>query len=173
MLKGISVPFTADPLSNPGVYTAEDFEKHRKSWRGRSDEEGARHHMQHCADALELIFMAAIRSGAAKRCQQLPAVLVSFIDWCEETRKDFGLEGGIDEQLAKRRFKVDVTQTCREWRAMLKESPAEVKGARFRDDRSKRDEETLRLELQVVPGWAPGRSMNGPKPASMVAVKDD
>jgi hypothetical protein len=114
--------------------------------------------------------MAAVRSGATEGHQQLPAVLVSFIDWCEETRRDFGLGDGIDEQLQKRRLKVGVTQTYREWRAMLKESPAEVRAAGFKDDRSKRDDETLRLELEVVPGWAPGRSMSGARPASMVAV---
>ena len=173
LLKGVSVPFTAEPFSSPRVYTAEDFERHRKSWRGRSDEEGARHHLKHCADALELIFMAAVRSGAAKGCQQLPAVLVSFIDWCEETRRDFGLEEGIDLQLQRRRLRVSVTQTYREWRAMLRESPAEVRAAGFKDEGSKRDNETLRLEREVVPGWAPGRSMNGPKPGIMVAVKKD
>jgi hypothetical protein len=55
---------------------------------------------------------------------------------------------------------------------MKRESPAEVKAAGFRDDRSKRDDEPLGLELEVVPGWAPGRSMDGPKPGVMAAAKD-
>ena len=35
---------------------------------------------------------------------------------------------------------------------------------------SKGDKEALRLELNLVPSWAPGRSMKPPRPAAMQAV---
>lgn len=42
-----------------------------------------------------------------------------------------------------------------------------LKSAGFRDNPSRGDKEALRLELELVPGWAPGRSMKPPRPAIM------
>jgi hypothetical protein len=39
--------------------------------------------------------------------------------------------------------------------------------AGFGDDPTKGDLDKLRLELDLVPGWSPGRSMKWPKPAVM------
>jgi DNA-binding XRE family transcriptional regulator len=138
--------------------TRADFERHRKTaWPG-GWEEGARHHLKNCADALRLLFIAAARRGKEDGRPRLPAVLASFVNWCEETRADFGLEEEIREQLMKRTFQIGMTQSYEAWRRMMKDAPAEVK-AGFRDDSSKGNEEQLRLELEVMPGWAPGRSM--------------
>jgi hypothetical protein len=117
-----------------------------------------------------LLFKAAAKSRGAKIRYRLPGVLDSFIQWCEQTSKDFMLEAQIDELLKTRKFKCAVTQTYGEWRAMYKNDPIALTKVGFKDDRRKADTDKLRLELEVAPGWTPGRSMNKPKPASMVAV---
>jgi hypothetical protein len=45
-----------------------------------------------------------------------------------------------------------------------------LKAAGFKDDHSKKDEEELRLVLDLVPTWTPGESMRPPKPAGMKMV---
>ena len=50
---------------------------------------------------------------------------------------------------------------------MARGNPEGLKAARFKDDPSRGDKEELRLELELVPGWAPGRSMKPPRPAIM------
>lgn len=163
--------FTESPVANPEVYTAETFERYQQTIRGRSDATGARHHLKHCQDALELLFMAATQAGGGKLRYRLPAVLDAFIQWCDQTRADFKLGQPIDEALRQRPFKAGITQTYHEWRAMLKQDPAALKSAGFIDDSQKRDDETLTLELELVPGWAPGRSMQPPRPAVLEALR--
>jgi hypothetical protein len=97
--------------------------------------------------------------------RRLPGVMDSFMQWCESARENFKLGLQIDEQLAQRPFKVGMTQTYGEWRAMARVDPAALVEAGFKDDPNKGDGEELRLELSAVPGWAPGRSMRPPKPA--------
>jgi transcriptional regulator with XRE-family HTH domain len=169
LMKGIAAPQTIDHESGRRrPYAREDFERHRREGWGRSDEEAARRHLKHCGDTLELLFVAALKRGKMGR-QQLPAVLGSFVSWCEQTREDFGLEEAIEEQLKERVFEIAVTQSYRGWRELMKDAPAQVK-AGFRDDGSKANWEELQLVLEVKPGWAPGRSMRGPKVAIMETV---
>jgi transcriptional regulator with XRE-family HTH domain len=171
LLMGINVPLANDPSRPAQVYTAEDFERYRRTQWGRSGEEGAQHHLKQCVDALELLFMAAAKPGGGKVRHRLPGVVDSFIQWCEQASEEFKLGPQIKEQLKKRKFQCGVTQTYREWRAMHKIDPAALSAAGFRDNKGKRDGEELRLELEAVPGWAPGRSMNKPKPAIIEVLK--
>jgi hypothetical protein len=53
---------------------------------------------------------------------------------------------------------------------MRREDPAALRAVGFKDDPRKGDGETLRLEMEAVPGWAPGRSMRTPRPAKKIAV---
>ena len=92
------------------------------------------------------------------------------MQWCEQAREDFKLGPEVDAQLAGRRFRAGMTQAYRDWRAMARGNPEGLKAAGFQDDPSRGDTEQLRLELELMPGWAPGRSMQPPKPAVMVAV---
>ena len=55
------------PLKGQVPFTAETFAEHRQSYWGRSDEAAARNHYGHCADALQLLFVAAARTGGGKR----------------------------------------------------------------------------------------------------------
>lgn len=63
-----------------------------------------------------------------------------------------------------------MTQNYRTWRAMARQDGARLKAAGFRDNPTKDEREELRLDLKVVPGWAPGRSMKWPKPTVMNTV---
>lgn len=170
LLQGTGTLFRGSIFEETGVYTAEDFKWYRQTPWGRSDEEGARHHLGNCADALKLIFMAAGRAGAEQASQRLPGVLDSFMRWCEETRRDFELGPQIDEALGKRKFKMGVTQSYRAWREQYRQDPAALTAVGFKDDPGKKNSDELRLEMEGTPGWAPGRSMKAPNPAVRSAV---
>ena len=90
------------------------------------------------------------------------------MQWCESVREDFKLGPAIDEQLAQRKFRAGMTQEFRDWRAMARGNPEGLKAAGFQDDPGRGDREELRLVLDLVPGWAPGRSMMPPRPAIMI-----
>lgn len=160
---GVSVPFSQDGH----IYTAADFEKHQQTEWGRSDEASARQQLEHCVDTLELLLLAAVRPDGERIRQRLPGLMDSFMQWCESAREDFKLGPEIDQQLGQRRLKVGMTQEWRDWRAMARGNPEGLKANGFVDDPLKGDKEALRLEPEMVPGWAPGRSMKWPKPAKM------
>lgn len=88
------------------------------------------------------------------------------MQWCEGAREDFKLGPALDDELARRKFRAGMTQEYRDWRAMARGNPEGLKTAGFTDDPSRNEQ--LRLELELVPGWAPGRSMKPPKPAIMI-----
>ena len=54
---------------------------------------------------------------------------------------------------------------------MARGNPEGLKAAGFTEDPDKGEKEELRLELELVPGWAPGRSMKPPRPAVMKLVE--
>ena len=164
---GVGVPFSNSASGEAKAYTAEDFERHRQTEWGGTGEEGARRQLEHCHDTMELLLRAAARAGGEKIRHRLPGVMDSFIQWCQSTREDFQLGPQIDEQLAKRRRRAGVTQECRDWRAMARGDAEALKAAGFKDDPTKGDRDTLRLELKLVPEWSPGRSMKWPRPAAM------
>jgi transcriptional regulator with XRE-family HTH domain len=148
------IPFGGHP-----PFTAEAFERHRKTYWGRSDEAAARQYHKHCGDALGLLLLAAAQPGRGKQPTRLPAVVDSFVQWCEQTRKDFRLEAGVDAQLAQRKGRVVINHTYGQWRAMEKTDPAACRFMGFKDNPEKGDEESLRLEAEPVPNWWPGRPM--------------
>jgi len=166
LLQGVSVPFSK--AMDGHCYTAEDFKEHQQAWGG-SDEAGAQRHLEHCRDTMELLLLAAARAGGAER-HRLPGLLDSFMQWCQSAREDFELGPQIDAELGKRAQPAGMTQTYRSWRAMARQDGETLRAAGFRDDPLKGDQEELRLELKLAPGWAPGRSMKWPKPAMMKAV---
>jgi transcriptional regulator with XRE-family HTH domain len=169
LLEGKGAPALTVPVLGARAYTAEDFARYRRTTKGRSDEAGARHHVENCRDTLELIFLAAAGSGGGARRHGLPGVLHSFIEWSEGVRRDFELGRQIDEQLEGRKAKAGVTLSYGEWRRLAREEPARVRAVGFKDDPRKADEEALRLEVEVRPGWAPGRRMRLPN-ASVAEV---
>ena len=161
---GVSVPFSQAADAN--VYTKEDFEQHQRTeWSGTEEAQAER--LARCQDTLELLFRAAARAGGDPPRQRLPGLMDSFMQWSESTREDFKLGPALDEELGQRRFRAGMTQEYRDWRAMARGNPEGLKAAGFEDDPSKGDREQLRLELELVPGWAPGRSMKPPRPAVM------
>ena len=162
---GVSVPISQD--ADAHVYTKEDFERHQRTeWSGTEEAQAER--LARCQDTLELLFRAAARADGDPPRQRLPGLMDSFMQWCEGTREDFKLGPALEEQLAQRRFRGGMTQEYRDWRAMARGNPEGLKAAGFTDDPSRGDKEELRLELELVPGWAPGRSMKPPRPAVMM-----
>jgi DNA-binding XRE family transcriptional regulator len=145
-------------------FTAEAFAQHRKSNWGRSDEAAVRHHLKHCVDALRILFLAVARPTGDSNRLQLPAVLESFSQWCEQTRVDFQLEKSIEAQLEERKFRLGRTHTYGFWRKLNKDNPLAAEAAGFKDDRSKRDEDEVFVGCEAVPEWTPGASMRGPTP---------
>ncbi len=160
----LSVPISQD--ADAHVYTKEDFERHQRTeWSGTEEAQAER--LARCQDTLELLFRAAARADGDPPRQRLPGLMDSFMQWCESAREDFKLGPALDEELAQRRFRAGMTQEYRDWRAMARGNPEGLKAAGFEDDPSRGDREHLRLELELVPGWAPGRSMKPPQPAVM------
>ena len=162
---GINVLFSQNDDAH--IYTKEDFERHqRTNWSGTDEAQAER--LAHCQDTLELLLRAAAKPGGKPPRHRLPALVDSFMQWSESAREDFELGPEIDEQLARRRFRGGMTQEYWLWRAMNRGNPEGLKAAGFQDDPSKGDKEQLRLELEFVPGWAPGRSMKPLRPALML-----
>ncbi len=149
------------PRAGRQPFTAEFFERHRKSYWGRTDEEAARTHYKHCADALKLLFLAATKPRGAKIRHRLPGVVDSFIQWCERTREDFQLEDQIDELLKERSHELEIRHSYGEWREMQKTDPEACRTMGFEDDPTKSDSEVLTRTRKVMPLWLPGRGMRG------------
>jgi hypothetical protein len=82
---------------------------------------------------------------------RLPVVIDSFIQWCERMREDFQLDPQIQEQLERRKDKLVLNHTYRQWRTMQKENPTACRLMRFQDDPKISDNENLRLEMETVP----------------------
>jgi transcriptional regulator with XRE-family HTH domain len=139
-------------------YTREAFEQHRKAFWGGSTDTAVQRHLKRCGDTLEVLFQAAAEKAGGS---VLPGVLGAFIQWCQETREDFGLEKAIDAQLAQRKGKVELRHSYRGWREMAKGDPKLARKFGFKDDPKKGDEEMLTLSLETVPLWMPGQEMRG------------
>jgi transcriptional regulator with XRE-family HTH domain len=111
LMRGRSRLMTYVPMAGRLPLTKETFQQHRQSYWGATDEAAARRHLKNGADALGLILLAAAGGPDGKGAKCLPAVLESFIEWCEQTREDFQLEAAIDQLLAERKGEVSVSQS--------------------------------------------------------------
>ncbi len=143
-------------------YTAEAFAAHRRSYWGETGSAAARKHLSNASDALGLLLHAAA-SPDKDRPACLPAVMQSFIQWCDQTREDFQLDGGIQAQLEERKSRIELNKKYRQWRANEKEDPEMCRTMGFKDNPKKGDDEYLKLSVEIVPVWRPGYSMRGPK----------
>ena len=141
------------------TFTREDYDHHRKHFWGNSDQASAAREAGRCTDALELLFRAAARAGAAGKTLPLPAVVDSFVQWCRQTEEDFGLLQHIDAELETRKHPVPLTKTYRQWREEAVKQPSVARTYGFRDDPKKADQESLTLTAEMFPVWAPGWNM--------------
>jgi|ERR1043166_2997741 transcriptional regulator with XRE-family HTH domain len=162
LLRGRSPLKAHVPMRGDVPFAREIFERHRQSYWGSTDEAAARRHWRNCADALELILMAAARASDGQTAGPLPAVLESFVHWCEQTREDFQLGRAIDELLKERKRELTLTKSYGEWRRMQREDPVMARAMGFKDDPKKDNKEQLRLSTETYPLWRPGHSMRGP-----------
>jgi hypothetical protein len=160
LLKGRFPLMSYVPFKGRRPFTKEIFDEHRDQYWGQSDEQAARRHWLNCTEALEILFAAACR-GEGKVSRRLPAVVDSFIQWCERTREDFRLERKVDEELQRRTKEVEMTLPYREWRRKQKEDPSVCRAFGFKDDPKKGAEESLTLVMTTIPLWRPGWPMRG------------
>jgi len=65
---GVSVPLST--AEDEHVSTEEDFDRHRESEWGQT--ESARRWLEHCVDTMELVLLAASKSGSEKIRYRLP-----------------------------------------------------------------------------------------------------
>jgi transcriptional regulator with XRE-family HTH domain len=151
---------TRDPFPRR-PFTLEEFERHHKRFWGGTAEEGARRQFTRCADALELILMAAARTDAESGHARLTGVLDGFIEWCKQTRESFGLGKQIDAQLAERKERLELNHSYARWREMARTDPEMARKMGFKDDPKRNGNEVLRLSMETVPVWMPGHSMRG------------
>jgi DNA-binding XRE family transcriptional regulator len=152
LLTRYTVPKTA--------YTLAAYDKHRKTFWGQTPEENVRRRIQPCADTLELLFLAAARSGASEGCSRLPGLMDAFIQWCQQAREDFELGREIDAELAKRKKPITLNKSYAGWREMAKTDPTMARLFGFKDNAKKDDQEMLELTSKdTVPVWTPGQSM--------------
>jgi len=164
---GLSVPISA--AADGHLYTKADFERHQQTELGMT-EAAAAQRLEYCLDTLTLLLQAAARASEDQKGQRWPGLLDSFRQWGERAREDFELGPALEALLAERRFRAGMTQEYRDWRAMARGNPEGLAAAGFKNDPSKGEREELRLELELVPEWAPGQSMKPPKPARMKMV---
>jgi DNA-binding transcriptional regulator YiaG len=150
---------TLHPARRP--FTMEEYERHQKSFWGSSTEESVKGHLSRCGDALGLLFTAAARAGEGTGPARMGGLLDSFIQWCEQARADFRLGDAIDEELGKRKKKLELTKSYAEWREMARTDPDMARVMGFKDEPERDGKETLRLTLETVPIWKPGHSMRG------------
>jgi transcriptional regulator with XRE-family HTH domain len=144
-------------------YTLLEYEHHRKTYWGDSDQKSASRQLGPCLDALELLFRAAALAGEDGKAMPLPAVLDAFIVWCRQTEAEFKLLRHIDALLEKRKMPVTLTHTYGEWRETAKRDPSLVQEFGFKDNQKKPAEESLTLSAEMQPPWAPGWNMHGGK----------
>lgn len=140
--------------------TAETFAQHRQSYWGATDGVAARRHLKNGADALGLLLSAAAGTPDGKS-SCLPAVVDSFVQWCQQTRQDFQLEPAINRLLDERKSAVTVSQSYEAWRRQQREDPAACRMMGFKDNPKKGDHENLSLTAETVPAWRPGYPMGG------------
>jgi transcriptional regulator with XRE-family HTH domain len=159
LLRGSRPLLTYHPARRP--FTREEFERHQKQFWGGTAEESVRRHLPRCLDALELLLRAAGQSGEGGIPARMAGVLDSFIQWCQETRKDFRLEKAIDAQLGERKATLELNKSYGQWREMARTDPTMARMMGFRDDPKRGDSEMLRLSMETVPVWMPGHSMRG------------
>lgn len=127
-----------------------------RDWKARwpdSPKAAQRLHAQ-SADALWLVFMASVVRERGKSKYQLPAVWLSFAEWLERTRADFGLEERIDKLLCERFEELHPwTLTWGQWRKLAKKQPDVARFYRFKDDATQPGKKTLTLSMLSRPGW--------------------
>jgi transcriptional regulator with XRE-family HTH domain len=140
-------------------YTLEEYEWHRKKIWGPTPEACARRHLGIAADTLELLLMAAAKTGAETGPTHLPGVMDSFNQWCKQTAVDFELEPALESALEQRKGDLTLSKSYGQWRAIAKEDPKMARRFGFKDDANKGDGETLTLSMETVPVWAPGWDM--------------
>lgn len=140
-------------------FTVEEFRRHQKGFWGAPTGEQMARHLERCGDALELLFRAAATTGGEEGISRLAGVLDSFIQWCQQTRKDFQLAKAIDAQLERRKGRLELNKSYGQWREMARTDPGMARRMGFHDDVEKDPHDVLKLSIETIPIWMPGHNM--------------
>jgi|GEM_PF-604005 DNA-binding XRE family transcriptional regulator len=141
-------------------YTRKDFDDWKQGPYCRVDEKSLAFFMEESSDTLMLMLRAAKECGTPKN--RLPALRLSFNDWCWQTVKDFHLEKALNDILQReRRYTRESTRTYQEWRA---ESEGMKLWWGFLDDPRKPGSEPLTITHEEFPQWGVGGGLRVPKP---------
>ncbi len=171
LLEGKGPPTVRVPVVGERPYPAEDFARHQKIQK-RAVEVSAKEDLKNCEGTLGLIFKAAMAgSGVVRRRRRVLGVLQSFKEWSDGVREDFDLGGAIDQELDRRRGKVGMKLSYGQWRQIARRHRQYARAIGFRDDPEKGDKELLELQVEMRPGWAPGRRMKLPDAWIMEGVE--
>jgi len=144
-------------------FTKQEYLRHQKEFWGEPTEAKVRRHLQRCSDALGLVFRAAAQGSQRGDTCRLADVMVSFMQWCDRTRKEYQLGPAIDRELKGRTMKLVLNQSYAEWREMEKTNPEFARKMGFKDVPNRDGKELLELSLETVPAWTPGHDMRGEK----------
>ncbi len=141
------------------AYTLAAFDHYRKRYWGNASGNGPERQLKLCADALGILLRAAGKAGEGRATLVLPAVVDSFVQWCRQTEEAFQLIKPIDEELAGRQGRLELTKTRGQWREMARTDPAMARRFGFVNEPNKGDSESLTLGMATIPVWAPGWDM--------------
>jgi hypothetical protein len=83
-----------------GDYEAATFRNWRDNYSGM-DEKSMNSFLEQASDSLHLILRAAIKCGKPKN--HLPALRLSFMDWCKQSVKNFRLKDSLDAIILQER----------------------------------------------------------------------
>jgi len=143
-------------------FTKEEYEGHGKRFWGGSVEQGMKKQLDNCQDALELLMRASVKGKDETQARaRMAGVVNSFVQWCQQTRKDYELERPVDELLAERTTAIELRKSYAQWREMVKTDPDAARAMGFKDDPKKDGAEILRLRVDGIPVWKPGYEMEG------------
>jgi len=134
-------------------YDARTFEYWKETFAA-STEKAAGENFNLSQDALWILFQAAAKPGLGRIRNRLPAVYMSFIEWAEETRRQFNLEGQIDQVLKQRKCKDSLTMSYKDWRKDLSTYDMFASFYGFKDDPNADSETDLTLTITSHPGWS-------------------
>jgi DNA-binding transcriptional regulator YiaG len=141
------------------AYNKEYFEYWTKRF-ARSDAKQADEWCEGAVQSIRLLYAAAAAPDSRHK-GRLPALHTSLLEWLDRAYADFKLAPQVEYILKKRKRRNSHTMSYGEWRSAWAAGYREMFS--FKNDPQKADDELLRLECIVWPGWSAGSNMTGDK----------
>ena len=130
-------------------FTNVDFQRWRTRFGGNNEKQIAEW-LEEATDSLSLILKATQEIGTHKN--HLPALKLSFYDWCNDVIKQFQLAKSLDAILKKERAYIDeMTMSYRDWRR--KEAEPLRAYYDFVDNEKEPEEKDLTRRIKTYTPW--------------------